>query len=92
MGSADAAPTNGGSVNGGGEYGDGTQVTVTASANSDWQFSGWSGACSGAASCVVTMDSNKAVTASFSQQGFTLTANGSPATGGNVTGGKDVVM
>ncbi len=41
------------------------QVTLTAAAAAGSSFAGWSGACSGAATCTVSMDAAKAVTASF---------------------------
>ncbi|MGR0481751.1 MAG: InlB B-repeat-containing protein [Candidatus Electronema sp. V4] len=43
----------------------GQSVTLTAAAASGSTFAGWSGACSGTGSCVVTMDADKAVTAAF---------------------------
>ena len=46
-------------------YDQNTPITLTATAPSDGQFTGWSGACSGTGFCMVTMDSNKTVTASF---------------------------
>ena len=47
-------------------YASGTVVTLTASAGSGYQFSGWSGAgCSGTGTCVITMASAKSVTATF---------------------------
>lgn len=49
----------------GGLYNHGTVVTVTAIPASNASFAGWSGACSGTGSCTVTMDANKAITASF---------------------------
>src|SRR5512134_1086471 len=42
----------------------GTVVTLTATPQSGATFAGWSGACSGTA-CQVTMDANRAVTATF---------------------------
>jgi uncharacterized repeat protein (TIGR02543 family) len=60
-----ANPSNGGSVSGAGTYSSGTQVAVTHTANTDWTFTGWSGDCSGAGSCSVTMNGNKSVTANF---------------------------
>ena len=46
-------------------FNSGTSVTLTATPNSGYTFSGWSGACTGAGSCVVTMNSNQSVGASF---------------------------
>jgi uncharacterized repeat protein (TIGR02543 family) len=43
----------------------GTVVTLTATPDPGWTFSGWTGACGGSASCVVTVDSGKSVTAKF---------------------------
>ncbi|MFN2253564.1 MAG: InlB B-repeat-containing protein, partial [Candidatus Promineifilaceae bacterium] len=49
-----------------------SDVTVTAAANSGFEFDHWSGACSGSAACVVTMDSDKSVTANFTSTGAEL--------------------
>ena len=43
----------------------GAQVALTATAGSGSYFSGWGGACSGTASCVVTMSSAQSVSATF---------------------------
>lgn len=43
----------------------GTELTLHAEPDSTSEFSGWSGACTGTADCVVTMDTAKAVTATF---------------------------
>lgn len=48
----------------------GTTVTLTATPATGSTFAGWSGACTGTGSCVVTMTTNKTVTATF---------NGTPA-------------
>ncbi len=51
-------------------YSQGTQVTLTAAAASGSTFGGWSGGgCSGTGSCVVTMNSNQSVTATFNLSG-----------------------
>lgn len=54
-----------GTVNFTSVYTTSTVVTMTATADPDWSFSGWSGACKGAAVCVLTMDETKSVTAVF---------------------------
>ena len=47
-------------------YASGTVVTLTATATTGSTFAGWSGACSGTqATCTITLDSNKAVSATF---------------------------
>lgn len=46
-------------------YANGTTVTLTASASSGSTFSGWSGACTGTGSCVVSMSAARSVTATF---------------------------
>lgn len=46
-------------------YASGTVVTLTPIVGGGFKFYGWSGACSGTGSCVITMDSNKSVTADF---------------------------
>ena len=48
-------------------YNGGTNVTLTATPLSGWQFSGWGGACSGTGSCVVSMNATKSVSATFTQ-------------------------
>jgi hypothetical protein len=48
-----------------GDFDPGTSVTLAATAASGSTFTGWSGACTGSASCTVTMDASKGVTASF---------------------------
>jgi hypothetical protein len=63
------AGTGGGAVTlspAGGTYSHGTVVTVTNTPATGSTFTGWSGACAGTGSCVVTMDAAKLVTATFS--------------------------
>ncbi len=54
----------------------GTSLSLTATpANSEHEFLGWSGACSGAGACSVTMDSAKEVTATFKVKEIYLQVN-----------------
>ena len=50
----------------------GTVVTLTANADANHLFTGWSGACTGNGDCVVTMSSAKNVTASFAVNEYDL--------------------
>lgn len=51
----------------------GTEVTLTATDTADSIFTGWSGACTGTGSCVVTLDADTAVQANFAPA-FTVRA------------------
>jgi len=70
-------------------YINGTVVTLTATSAAGSTFAGWSGACTGTSSCVVTMNAAKTVTATFSLSGgggpFTLTVTKAGAGTGTVT-------
>jgi hypothetical protein len=55
-------------------FSSGTQVTLTATPASGSTFSSWSGACSGSGSCVVTMNTAKSVTATFTHP-YTLSVS-----------------
>ncbi len=50
-------------------YTDGTSVTLSQSAAAGSTFAGWSGACSGTGSCVVSMTQARSVTATFNTSG-----------------------
>jgi uncharacterized repeat protein (TIGR02543 family) len=70
----------------GGVYNAGANVTVTATAASGYQFSGWSGDLTGSTNpATITMDANKNVTANFTAlpPQYTLTVN--TVGSGNVT-------
>ena len=63
----------------------GTAVTLTAQPTTGSAFSGWGGACTGSASsCIVSMDSDRSVTANFSTEVTTRTLTLSKS--GNGTG------
>ena len=59
----------------------GGNVSLTPHAAAGWQFSGWSGACTGSEACSVTMDQERSVTATFAQP----SACTIPGNGGNNT-------
>ena len=81
-----SSPAAGGSINpAGGTYPHGTVVTLTVTTNAGYQFSGWSGACSGTNACNVTMDAAKSVTATFTLLQYALTVTSSPAAGGSIS-------
>jgi YVTN family beta-propeller protein len=50
----------------------GTAVTLTAAPNSPSTFAGWSGACSGTGSCILTMSAADSVTATFASEDFSI--------------------
>jgi hypothetical protein len=62
-------------------YTSGTSVVLTATADTNYTFTGWSGSgvsCAGTGTCTVSMTADRAVTATFSQNGassYTLTVN-----------------
>ena len=69
-------------------YNQGTSVTLTPAPDAGSTFTGWSGACSGAGACTVSMTSDKTVTATFTQQQqqqYTLTVTKSGTGSGTVT-------
>ncbi len=69
-------------------YGDTVQLTATA--NSGYTFSNWSGDVTGSTNPVtVTMNGNKNVTANFAQNQYTLTVKISPSGSGSVTRNPD---
>jgi len=61
-------------------YASGTSVTLTAAAAGGSTFAGWSGACSGTGTCVLSMTAARSVTATFNTSGGT---RGTFGNGGN---------
>ena len=60
------------------QYQQGTSVTLSAAANANSVFAGWSGACSGTGSCTVSMSGDKNVTATFQSLGVSSCQNRPP--------------
>ena len=84
-----ANPTNGGNVTGGGTYQQGQSCTVTATANTGYNFTNWTengNVVSTQANYTFTVNSNRTLVANFTQQQYTITATADPVNGGNVTG------
>ena len=65
-------------------YDYGTAVTLTATPDVGYSFTAWSGACSGSGTCPLTMTADRAVSATFTIQQFTLTV--APTANGTITG------
>lgn len=64
----------------------GTVVTLTAVPLVGSTFAGWSGACSGAGACLLTMDAAKSVTATFTLNTYALTVTKAGTGSGTVQG------
>ncbi|MBI5057601.1 MAG: M6 family metalloprotease domain-containing protein [Nitrospirae bacterium] len=62
-----------------------TEVTLSAVADTGSTFAGWSGACSGTGSCIVTMDAARFVTAGFTLDTYDLMVSKTGTGGGVVT-------
>ena len=62
-------------------YAAGAVVRLTAGAAAGSGFTGWGGACTGTADCVVTMSAARAVTATFAKFPFTAAAGRHPLVG-----------
>jgi phospholipase C len=56
-------------------FNSGTNVTLTATAGTNYVFSGWGGACTGASTCTVDMTVAESVTATFTQAGSLQSLN-----------------
>lgn len=73
---AGIACTTGSSANCSAAFAGGSLVSLLPSAAGNSTFSGWSGACTGAAGCSVTMNSPKSVTATFTANPATVRIDG----------------
>ncbi|MBU0943476.1 MAG: hypothetical protein KKE53_03390, partial [Proteobacteria bacterium] len=69
-----------------GSYPANTEVTLTATADTDYVFDGWSGDCTddGTVETKVTVDTAKICTATFTEPSYTITASALPTAGGEV--------
>jgi hypothetical protein len=72
-----SVPAEGGSVSpSSGEFDEGDEVQLQATANQDWMFDGWEGDQTGSQNPVtVTMDADKAINARFVKRQYPLTIN-----------------
>jgi len=87
-----ASPSGAGSVSvePSGPYNYGDTVTLTAGANPGYTFTGWSGDLSGTSPATITMDNDKTVTATFTQDMYSLTATA--GAGGLITPSETVIV
>ena len=84
-----ASPSAGGTVSGGGTFTSGTSVTVTAAANTGYQFVNWTEggtAVSSSASYIFTLSGDRTLVANFTPV-YTVAVSASPTAGGTVSGG-----
>src|SRR5581483_11191796 len=66
-------------------FNSGTAVTLTAKPATNYSFGGWSGACSGTATCSVTMTAAETVAAKFAINSYPLTVTAPTAGTGTIT-------
>ena len=88
--SVSANPAAGGTVSGGGSYNYGSSCTLTATANTGYNFVRWKkdgSQVSTNASYTFTVTENATYVAEFSQGSYTITASANPSDGGTVSGG-----
>ncbi|MBR6067622.1 MAG: C10 family peptidase [Bacteroidales bacterium] len=87
--SATANPTAGGTISGAGEYTHGENVTLTATANTGYDFVNWTengAAVSTETSISFTATADRNLVANFSIESYTISATASPSNGGTVSG------
>ncbi|MBR5725408.1 MAG: leucine-rich repeat protein, partial [Muribaculaceae bacterium] len=88
--SASANPSNGGTVSGGGTYNHGSTCTLTATANTGYNFMNWTKdgtVVSTNATYSFTVTGNGTYVANFGQNTYTILASANPSNGGSVSGG-----
>ncbi len=87
--SASANPVAGGTVNGAGDYTHGQTVTLTATANTGYNFVNWTengSAVSTDAEYSFTATESRTLIANFTINTYTISANANPVAGGTVSG------
>ena len=87
---AEASPTEGGTVAGGGTYDHGTTATMTATANTGYHFANWTKdgtVVSTNATYSFAALENASFVAHFELNSYVVTATANPTVGGTVTGG-----
>jgi Divergent InlB B-repeat domain len=87
--STSSSPTNGGTTSGGGTYASGSSITVSATPNGGYVFTGWArggSVVSTSASYTFTATSNTTLVAHFTQT-YTISTSASPSAGGSTSGG-----
>lgn len=87
--SATANPNAGGTISGAGEYTHGENVTLTATANTGYDFVNWTengAVVSTETSISFTATVDRNLVASFSIESYTISATASPSNGGTVSG------
>ena len=87
---ANANPTAGGTVSGGGAYNYGAICNLTASANTGYTFVNWTkndSVVSTTPNFSFTVTEDATYVANFQINGYTITANANPTAGGTVSGG-----
>ena len=86
-----ANPSNGGTVTGGGTYQQGQSCTVSATANTGYNFTSWTengNVVSTNANFTFTVNSNRTLVANFTAiPQYTVSVSSNPSNGGTVTGG-----
>lgn len=83
-----ASPAEGGTVTGGGEYPSGMEVTLSAKANTGYEFVEWNdGVTTSTRTIIVTKDKAYVATFQATVATYTITVQANPAEAGTVTGG-----
>jgi poly(3-hydroxybutyrate) depolymerase len=71
-------------------FASGTDVTLSASADTGSAFGGWGGACSGTGRCVLDMTADRSVVATFRPARYSLAVSKAGSGSGTVTSGSDI--